>query len=340
MKRISIWIAGSMALVAFLAIDFAVIPAFQNVETLPPRVGLYGVLPMAYVLAVCLAIVVSRLVHRGEVALSTVAFLLFGGTATLALVAFSNLAPQLFFMYISNTAGLWVRPGQQIADVFLFGTGGNRVIQALVIGAAVTPPLLIPALLAGCVTRSYRVKLLKGADAERDSGRALTGEQRAARRIRISVAGLMALVALVAFDFVVIRSFRNVASQAARGGLFWALPMAHVLAAYLVIVVSNLVRRGEVALSRVAFLLSGGTAMLVFVTIITLAPTLFFMYIDITADRWLRSGQNVSSQGRIGIGYTLIRSLLVCSALTAPLLVPALFAGWVTRGYRLKVLET
>ncbi len=139
MKRISIWIAGSMALVAFLAIDFAVIPAFQNVETLPPRVGLYGVLPMAYVLTACLVVVVSRLVYRSEVPLSTVAFLLFGGTATLALVAFSNLAPQLFFMYISNTAGLWVRPGQQVADVFLFGTGGNRLIQALVIGAAVTP---------------------------------------------------------------------------------------------------------------------------------------------------------------------------------------------------------
>ncbi len=148
----------------------------------------------------------------------------------------------------------------------------------------------------------------------------------------------MVLVAVIAIDFVVIRSFRNVASAAARDGLFSALPMAHVLAAYLVIVVSDLVRRGEVALSRVAFLLSGGTAMLVLVAIVMLAPALFFKYIDIAANRWLPSGQNVSTPGRLAIG--IIRALLVWGALTAPLLVPALFAGWATRGYRLKVLET
>jgi hypothetical protein len=46
---------GLMALVALLAIDFAAIPAFRNPPYLSIRIGFFGALPMANVLAVYLA---------------------------------------------------------------------------------------------------------------------------------------------------------------------------------------------------------------------------------------------------------------------------------------------
>ena len=115
---------------------------------------------MAHILAVDLAIAVSSLVRRGEVALSHVTFLLFGATAILILLAVAILAPQFFYMYISNTAGLWVPSGRQISPVLLFGMAGIRLIEALLACAALLPPLLIPALLAARATRGYRLKLV------------------------------------------------------------------------------------------------------------------------------------------------------------------------------------
>jgi hypothetical protein len=272
-------------------------------------------------------------VCRGEVALSSVAFLIFGGTATVVLVAFSDLEPQLFFMYISNTAGSWIRPGQQVADVFLFGTGGNRLIQAVVICAAVAPLLLFPALVAAWVTRGRRLKLMKVPEAASR-----------AKRIRIPVSSLMVLVACAAIDFVLIRAFRNVQSENARTGLFGALPMAHVLAVYLAIVVSNLVRPGEVTLSKFAFLVCGGTGILILMAFFSLAPTPFFTFINYTEGLLLPSGQNASTTPGAAAGPALfiraiLRWALIWADLTLPVLVAALLAGWLTRGYRLNVLD-
>jgi hypothetical protein len=161
-KRIRISIAGVMGLVALLALDFALIPALRNVPTAGIRIGLFGELPMVHILAVDLAIVVSGLARRGETSLSGVAFLLFGGTATLLLVAILILAPDLFSMYISNTAGLVVLPGQPGPAIYLIGMGGPiKPIEALLAWGAVTPPLLIPALVAGWMTRGSRLKLSK-----------------------------------------------------------------------------------------------------------------------------------------------------------------------------------
>jgi hypothetical protein len=157
-----------MVLVAVLAIDFAVLPTFQHVPSMTARIGLFGALPMAHVLAVYLAIVVSSLVRRGEVALSRVTFLMSGGTAILLFVATLNLAPQLFFEYISNTAGLWVRSGENVPAVFFLGMGGIRLIEALLVCGVVTPLLLVPALLTGWATRGYRLKLVKGPESEGD----------------------------------------------------------------------------------------------------------------------------------------------------------------------------
>ena len=64
-----------MALVAIVAIDTAVIPALQRVIIASTRIGLFSALAMAIFLAICLVIVVSSLVRRGEVALSPVMFL-------------------------------------------------------------------------------------------------------------------------------------------------------------------------------------------------------------------------------------------------------------------------
>lgn len=178
MKRIRISIAGLMALVALVAIDFAMIPAFSQVAMLATRIALFGVLPMAHLLVIDLAIVVSSLERRGEVALSRVTFQLFGGTAIVLVLTMADLAPRLFMMYISNTVGFWVTPGRQIGDIYRFAMGGISWTQAFLAWGAVTPPLLVPAVLAGWVTRGYRLKLLNPLEAESDSGRAFAEERR------------------------------------------------------------------------------------------------------------------------------------------------------------------
>jgi Kef-type K+ transport system membrane component KefB len=76
-----------MVLVAVPAIDLAVLGALRRVPNQTTQTGIFGVLPMADILVVFLAIVVNSLARRGEVALSGVVFLLFGGTAVLLLVA-------------------------------------------------------------------------------------------------------------------------------------------------------------------------------------------------------------------------------------------------------------
>jgi hypothetical protein len=146
------------------------------------------------------------------------------------------------------------------------------------------------------------------------------------RRIRISVAGVMALVAVVALDFAVIPALRQAPTDAIRLGVFGALPMANVLAVYLAIVVSGLARRGEVSLSRLAFLFVGGTATLVVLSIAILAPYVFFRYIHFVTDG-------------LGFNMSLLRALLAWATLILTILVPALLAGWLTRGYDLRVLK-
>jgi hypothetical protein len=187
MRRIRISIVGLMVVVAGLAVDLAMLRAISSVETFPTRIALLGALPMANALAVCLVIVASGLANRGEVALSGVTFLFVGGTAILLLVSIANLAPLAFYEYIDLTASplqdlwqrLWLTQAQR--DLIARGTMlpplhavGTRVvnpIQALLASAVVTPPLLVPALLAGWATRGHRLKLVKGREAADDGGR-------------------------------------------------------------------------------------------------------------------------------------------------------------------------
>jgi Kef-type K+ transport system membrane component KefB len=155
-----------MAFVGLLAIDFATLVALPPARDEAIRIGILGAIPMADVLAICLVIVVSNLVRRGEVSLSRVMFLFFGGTAVLLLVGIANLAPKLLFAYLNNTAGYGMRSSPNDIRAFIFGIGSLTL--------ALTSPLLFPALFAGWMTRGYRLKLLKGPPAEGDAERALT----------------------------------------------------------------------------------------------------------------------------------------------------------------------
>jgi hypothetical protein len=176
------------------------------------------------------------------------------------------------------------------------------------------------------------------------------------RRIRISIIGLMVLVAGLAVDLAVLRAISSVTMLPTRIALLGALPMANALPAYLVVVVSGLANRGEVALSGAAFLFVGGTAILLLVSIANLAPLSFYDYIDLTAsplqDLWQRLWLTEAQRALIARGTMLpplhavgthvvnpIQVLLACAVVTPPLLVPALLAGWATRGHRLKLVK-
>jgi hypothetical protein len=153
---------GLVAIIAILfAIDLAVSQSLYRVSTLAARTGFFGALPMAHILAVYLVIVVSDVHRSGEVSLSRGTFLLVGGTAILVLIAVVDLAPSLFITYISDTAGIRVRPGENFASVMRFGLGRIDLIDALIVCVVVTPLLLIPALIAAWLTRGYRLKLVK-----------------------------------------------------------------------------------------------------------------------------------------------------------------------------------
>jgi hypothetical protein len=139
-------------------------------------------------------------------------------------------------------------------------------------------------------------------------------------RHRLTVSCLMMIVAVIAVDLAVLQLMRGVGNK----GLLGAMPMADVLAVILATTVGRLRRRGEVPLSHVMFLLAGGMALIFFVYLVHLRPELVYDYVQNTV-------------GRLGGGHPLVRVLLAWLAVSALILVPALFAGWATRGYRLKL---
>ena len=139
-------------------------------------------------------------------------------------------------------------------------------------------------------------------------------------RLRITVSGLMIIIAVIARDFAVLVLARGIGNR----GLFAAMPMADVLAVLLATTVGRLRRRGEAPLSHVVFLLAGGIALIFFIYLFHLRPDLFYEYVVNTI--WRRGG-----------GNPLVKGLLVWLAVSVTILVPALFAGWAARGYRLKL---
>jgi hypothetical protein len=138
------------------------------------------------------------------------------------------------------------------------------------------------------------------------------------RRLRITVSCLMMIIAVIALDLAVLLLLRGTGNRA----LFGAMPMADVLAVLLATTVGRLRRRGEAPLSHLKFLLAGGMALIFFVYLFHLRPDLYYEYVLNTAGRW-------------GGGNPLVKVLLVWLAVSVPILVPALFVAWATRGYRL-----
>ncbi len=139
-------------------------------------------------------------------------------------------------------------------------------------------------------------------------------------RPRITVSHLMIIIAVIAVDLAALPLLRGSTIRS----LFVAMPMADVLAVLLASTVGKLRRLGEAPISHVMFLLAGGMALVFLVYLVQLRPDLIDEYLLNTASR--RGG-----------GMILVRFLLFLLAVSVTILVPALLAGWATRGYRLKL---
>src|SRR4051794_5864540 len=167
-KTPRISLAAVMVFVGVLAIDLAALPAMRRMPDFLARIAFFGALPMAHVLVVCVTIAVMSLARRGEVALSLIAFLLLGGTTLLTYVAMINLAPGFLRTYLADTTGIWDNLTRTSSTMNYFGLGPFRLSSPLIVWAAATPPLLIPALLVAWATRHSRLKLWKGPETEGD----------------------------------------------------------------------------------------------------------------------------------------------------------------------------
>ncbi len=139
-------------------------------------------------------------------------------------------------------------------------------------------------------------------------------------RLRITVSCWMMIIAVIGVDLAALELLRGTGNKA----LFRAMPMADVLAVLLATTALRLRRRGEAPLSHVMFLLAGGMALIFFVYLVPLRPDLVYEYMP-------------NSAGRRGGGNILVKVLLDWLAVNLAILVPALFVGWATRGYRLKL---
>jgi hypothetical protein len=147
------------------------------------------------------------------------------------------------------------------------------------------------------------------------------------RAFRVSVAGAMLAIALLAIDCAVVGALKWLSDLDLRVAYLAALPMANLSAAGLAFAASRLARRGEVALPLVTFALVGGVAVLAFIATATLAPYFFFEYLDLIVGFYR------------GPRMSWIAVLLGYGAMTPPLLIPPLLGGWLTRGYRLRLVR-
>jgi hypothetical protein len=305
---------GLMGLVALFAVDFVVVTGMARGSNPLARIGLFGALPMVHGLAIYHVLLGARLRRQGEIGLPSGVFLLAGGALVLVLGLIAGIAPQvriiyeLLTFYVDNTAGLWIRPGETVRSIYLFGVNGIDPLRALLVFAAITPLLVIPALLAGRAAHGYRLRLEKSDDGGGPPW-----------RVRITVSCLVMIIAVIAVDCAVLPVLRGPGNRA----LISAMPMADLLTVLLATTALSLRRRDEAPLSHVMFLIAGGMALVFLVYLVQLRPDLYDYLLN-TA--WRRGG-----------GNPLVKGLVVWLAVSMLILVPALIAGWATRGYRLKL---
>ncbi len=170
MNRLKFTTGGLMGFVALFAVDFGVVPGITRIANPLTRIGLFGALPMVHGLACYLVLLGARLRREGEIGLPSGVFLLVGGVLVLFLALIASAAPQVLYLYVDNTAGLWTSAGQTVADIYLFGTNDTiDPLLALLVFATITPLLVIPALFAGHAAHGYRLRLEKSDDRGRTS---------------------------------------------------------------------------------------------------------------------------------------------------------------------------
>ena len=173
MARFRVPVAVLMTIVAVVAVDFAALPAFRRVAELCTRVSLLSVLVLGNIMAVRLALAITKLVHDRELELSRVTFLLFGGILSLFILFVAILAPDVFFSYLELTAipladlflssvqRLAVARGQTLSPVTRFGMGSANPLGAIGILLSIVVPAFVLAVLAGRSTRGYRLRLVR-----------------------------------------------------------------------------------------------------------------------------------------------------------------------------------
>jgi hypothetical protein len=137
MAGFRISVAATMLVVALIAADFAVLSAPVSVSFPGIRVAFFRALPMANVVAICLAIGVARLARRGEVALPLITFAAVGRAAILLLLVIATLAPWSFLDYISTTVGLYSGPRQRGIEIRLLGIAATGWVAAILVYSVV-----------------------------------------------------------------------------------------------------------------------------------------------------------------------------------------------------------
>jgi hypothetical protein len=157
----------------------------------------------------------------------------------------------------------------------------------------------------------------------------------------------MVVVAVIGTGLAAVRNLSPAMTSDAKIAMLGSLPMACILAVYLVITLFDFTDRGEVALSKVALLIVGGSAMLLPIYFSILAPWWFNQWMHFTAglveSLFLTQSEKAAiAQGRMAPSLLtgLLGIILVWATITLTLLVPALLAAWATRGYRLRLVKT
>jgi hypothetical protein len=152
-----------MAVVALIAVDCVVVQALIRASRGLNCEILAGPLPLANALVIFLATAAWGLWRRGECRLSSIVFVVVGGAALLLYAACCLLATDWPVSYLEWT----LAPAFDAARRRGYDTGRPiwDLIEILSIGAVVTPPLAVPALVGGWLVRRYRVRIV------RESGR-------------------------------------------------------------------------------------------------------------------------------------------------------------------------
>ena len=157
------------------------------------------------------------------------------------------------------------------------------------------------------------------------------------KRPRISIAGLMAAVALVAIDIAVVQSiYPEPKSELQFFYAFGVLPMATVLILLGAFSAPNLVRGGSVSPFVFGFEAVGWVVVFIFISAYTIAPNAFSEYgfamlasIASPFNAYLEESPNWA-QVSVGIG-------IATAVLTLPQLLLALLGGWLARRLKLTV---